>query len=296
MRIGDVSRRTGVPPATLRAWERRYGVLSPTRTAGGHRVYSPSDVARVRQLVTLVDSGMAVSLAADRLGRGGGEVAAKPATPEAQPLVEIVWSAADRFDEREVRGLLTEAEAALGLGPFLDDVVVPVLRRLGADWRASPRNIAREHFTSTLVRSYLVQLLGENVDRKGPIVVTAAPAGDSHDIGVIMVAVVLAAHGWHPITLGAQTPASSVDSLLAELAPPCIAVGGALRGPAARLLAGWAPPRDCLVVLGGAGFRPDDIQGLPRALHHDGPYGALPRAVADASGPPRRRPPGAFVG
>ena len=285
MRIGDVSRRSGVPPATLRAWERRYRVLRPTRTAGGHRVYSASDLARVRQLLTLVDSGLAVSVAADRLSSGGDEHVGD----EGDGLIEVIWEAVDRFDEREVGALLAEAEAGLAVESFLDNVVAPLLRRLGANWRDSPRNVAREHFTSTLVRSYLVQLLTDNVDRNGPLVVAAAPAGERHDIGVIMAAVVLASHGWHPIALGAQTPCPSIESLLVELSPPCIALGAELRGPAAKLLSGWHPPPDCLVVLGGSGFRAEDAPGLPWAFHHDGSYRSLPPAVADAlSRPPRR--------
>ncbi|HUP71391.1 MAG TPA: MerR family transcriptional regulator [Acidimicrobiales bacterium] len=289
MRIGDISRRTGVPPATLRAWERRYGVLVPTRTEGGHRVYSASDLARVRQLLTLVDSGVSVSLAAQRL-RGGGE---QPRQAQTQAMVAAMWEALERFDEVEVRALLVEAEAVVTVEAFLDDVVAPLVRRLAVGWRKNPRHIAREHFTSILVRSQLVQVLGDKIERQGPIVVTAAPAGEAHDLGVIMAAVVLAAHGWHPIALGAQTPCPSIDSLLAELAPPCIVLGAEQRGPASRLLSAWSPPRDCLVVLGGPGFRPEDAAALPWALHHDAAYAELPAAVAAAT---RRRPAGGARG
>lgn len=93
--IGELARRAGVSESTLRAWERRYGLLEPERTAGGHRRYRLEDLARIRQLRELVDDGLAVGTAAAAVRDGDPPAtAATPArTPEsragADPAPEV---------------------------------------------------------------------------------------------------------------------------------------------------------------------------------------------------------------
>jgi DNA-binding transcriptional MerR regulator len=280
--MSEMARRSGVPPATLRAWERRYGLFDPGRTPGGHRVYTAADLARVRRVVAFVDAGVPLGAAVRQILDSPG-----PARDEeaANPYVDGFWEAAQTFDEARARRVLLEASAALAPETLLDNVLVPLLRRVGIGWQASPRNIAREHFTSTLVRASLLHGLADRVDRAGPLVLAAAPAGETHDIGVIMAAVALATDGWHPVVLGAQTPWASLESLLAELRPQVVLLGAQLRPPAARLLATWTVPTASTVVFGGTGFREGDVGRVPQARYHGGPYGTLPQAMRDALAP-----------
>jgi hypothetical protein len=278
MRIGEVAQATGVPAATLRAWERRYGVLRPDRTPGGHRVYSPADVARVNALLAIMAGGRSVSVAAAELG--GHSAAAAGPDGDAE-LAREAWESVDRFDEAGLRGVLALAVSRYGVGSALDAVAVPLLRRLGSEWRQSPRNIAREHFASTIVRAAGVELVGLGGGRgRAPRCVSFCPEGELHDLGTVMAAASIAAVGWRSIVLGAHTPLSSVDAILEELRPSVVLIGAQRRPPAARLAARWTPPAAALVVLGGAGFGPGDAARLPGAVVHHGGYAALPAAVS----------------
>lgn len=289
VRIGDLALRVGVPPATLRAWERRYGLLSPERSPGGHREYTDADLARVRHAMSLVESGLSISAAAAHVHEHDRDRDRERGPHDAEPYTTGLWRAAERFDEAATRHVLTEADTLLGREALLDDVLVPTLRRLGRGWRANPRNVAREHFTTAIVRSYLLQHLADRVDRRGPLALAAAPAGESHDLGVVMAGVAISAAGWHPVVLGAQTPWASVESLLAELEPAVLLIGAQQRSPAARWLATWKPPASCTVVFGGMGFSSEDLVRVPRGLVHHGAYAELPSLLRDAVAQGTRR-------
>jgi hypothetical protein len=275
MRIGEVSARTGVGTATLRAWERRYGLLRPVRTQGGHRSYTEEDVARVRAVAAVVAQGKRVSSAAR-------EVLAPPAdiSEAAEEARCRLWAAFDAFDEEATSVALSHATATLSTPAVFDEVFVPTLRRLGAEWRESPRNIAREHFASAHLRAHLVELLPAETGG-GRSCLAFCPEGEQHEIGLLMAVIVLAAGGGPQIFLGARTPVASVVTLLNELQPRLVLVSAARRRLAVRFLETWRPPRGCETVAGGAGFRPED-EGRLGGRVHLGPYSDLGAIVSDA--------------
>jgi DNA-binding transcriptional MerR regulator len=278
MRIGEVASRAGINAATLRAWERRHGFLHPDRTAGRQRVYDEEDLARVRAVVALTESGVAVSEAIRR--------ATTSVTDDRAAAGELgtrLWDAIDEFDERATVAALATATTTLGIPAALDDVFVPVLRRVGAEWRQSPRNVAREHFASNLLRAHLVRMLP--TEASGTACLAFCPEGELHDIGLLMAALTLSARDRPQVVLGANTPSASVQLLLNELRPSIVLVGAATRRAALRFLSSWRRPARCTTVAGGAGFRPEDSSRLGGTVHV-GPYASLPDIVGP---PPRRR-------
>jgi MerR family transcriptional regulator, light-induced transcriptional regulator len=283
MRIGEVARVTGVSPATLRVWERRYGVLRPERTPGGHRVYAMADVARVRALLMRVDEGASVSAAARELIEGRPEGAAADL---GAAMSKEAWQAVEAFDDAALRRAVTLAIHTIGVAAASDLVVVPVLRRLGDEWRLSTRNVAREHFASTVLRSVVLRFLpGLGAAGTGGATMRCllfCPDGELHDLGLAMAGVALAEAGWQAIVLGAHTPLASVEAILDELRPDAVLVGAQRRGPALRLLEGWHRSSESALVLGGAGFRDDDACRVPGAVVHQGDYRLLADAVDQA--------------
>lgn len=270
MRIGEVAQRTSVPPATLRVWERRYDVLRPERTPGGHRRYTTADVRRIRQLVERVRDGVTISAAAAevlRAERGTVE------EHDAERLRSELWATMDAVDPVAIRSLASGALQRWSPLAVLDAVLVPLLHRLGDDWRSSPRSVAREHATTTAVRSLLVEHLAATAP-DGPVCLAFAPEGERHDVGLIMAAIALSEAGWRPVVLGADTPWTSVEALLDELGPELVVIGGQTRRPAVRLLAHWSRHRARHLVLGGAGFRTDDGASIGAHVHH-GSYAEL---------------------
>ena len=274
MRIGEVAQATGIAPATLRAWERRHAILSPTRTAGGHRVYGAGDVARVRAVAALIDSGMGVSVAARRLIAPGDD-----RSTVATSMTDHVWAALDHFDELTARAAVREASDVLGVPDAFDLVFVPVLRRLGSEWRLTPRNIAREHFASSILRAHLVELLPAG--QGAPTCLAFCPEGERHDHGLMMATATLGRAGWHAIVLGADTPLASVEILIKELEPALVLIGAIGRRPITRLLDRWTPPRRTPLIAGGSGFRATDARRLGGHMF-SGIYAALPGVAADA--------------
>lgn len=267
---------------TLRAWERRYGLLRPRRTGGGHRRYGDADVARVLQMLRLQRRGLPAGVAAAQLTTRAADVHAQnegPTPAAARQLRRRLELAADQLDASTVLDILTEASTRSRTTPLLDDVVVPVLRHLGERWRQDARHIAREHVTSTAIRSWLVARLREVTNPVGVPVVVACPDGELHDLGSVMAAVTLAESGWRPVLLGASTPWASAATVIEELHPPLVLIGAVSRPAALRLLDGWQPPSEATVVFGGPALVGRDVAAMPRVLVHAGNYGDLPRVV-----------------
>src|SRR5437588_3663983 len=129
-RIGEFSRRVGVSPELLRAWEQRYGLLRPIRSPGGFRLYGEEDAQRVARMRRALDDGLSAAEAAR---------AAIDAGAPSEGLIEVgrtrLLEAAQRYDEAAVHAALDDAVAAFGLEAFVRDLVLPTLDELGRRWK-----------------------------------------------------------------------------------------------------------------------------------------------------------------
>lgn len=277
MRIGEIARRTGVSVSTLRAWERRYGVLVPERTEGGHRLYGETDVARVQQVQALVDDGWAVGAAARHLAEQG--LAGSGPDTGAEGLVHAIRSAVSDFDSRSLELALDDALARLDPASFLDDVLVPTLRALGEGWQDDPGVIAREHFATRALHSRLTRLLRMSPTSGARRCLAFSPSGEQHDLGLLMASVALTGVGWRVHFLGADTPSAAIPPAAREVDPLVVLVAAVGREAAEAYLRDPADTGAALVVLGGQGFSPGDEAGLPNAVLHAGAFRDLPALV-----------------
>lgn len=282
LRIGEVSRRTGVGVPTLRAWERRYGLLEPERTDGGHRLYSEADVERVRSMQRLLDDGWSASVAA-------GEVTREPATvtrlraiegtgDAAQELASQLEAAIGAFDAAAAETVVDDVFARFQVPRAMDEVLLPVLSRLGDGWQDDPQVIAREHFASNLLRPRLHRLLRRPTRAGARTCVAAAPEGEEHDLGLLCSAAVLVDAGWRVHYLGARTPVSALVDASARLGADAMLIGALHRQHATSFLDELAPLGSIAVVLGGAGFEPDDADRVAGILHQ-GPISTVPDSL-----------------
>ncbi len=203
LNIAALSRRTGVAPDTLRKWEQRYGVLQPTRTAGGQRRYSERDIQRVQWLRDRLDEGWRIGEAARVLQ----ETAAPPLSDPAD-LREALIVAALGDDPAQASATLDQALAVLPLEQAFDDVIAPTLRAVGDAWHRGEISVAQEHALTAKVRTRLDRLLSDpRGAARGTAVLACAP-GEHHDVGLLMLAVAMRADGWRVEYLGPSTPAS----------------------------------------------------------------------------------------
>ena len=222
LRIGELSKRSGVSPDLLRAWERRYGLLRPVRSTGGLRLYSPADVERVRLMRRHLAEGLAAAEAAARaLQAGVGEEAAPAALPPAAVRDELA-DALDRFDEPRAQAILDRLLAVATVDTLLSEVVLPYLRTLGERWERGDASIAQEHFASSVLRGRLLGLARGWGLGLGPAAVLACLPGEQHDLGLIAFGLALRSRGWRIVYLGTDAPIETVEEVSRQLDPSLV--------------------------------------------------------------------------
>ncbi|MFP4235809.1 MAG: MerR family transcriptional regulator [Nitriliruptoraceae bacterium] len=293
LRIGEVSRRTGVAVPTLRAWERRYGLLDPQRTDGGHRLYSEQDIARVRGMQRLLDDGWSASAAAREVLREPASVTRlRPVAGSGRAsddLVSRLETAIEAFDGAAADQVIDDVFARFEIPRALDEVVFPVLRRVGEGWQDDPRIIAREHFATNTLRPRLQRLI-RAPSRAGaaPTCLAAAPEAEDHDLGLLAATAVAADAGWRIHYLGARMPTAALERSAQDLDPDVVLIGSMFRTHAEEFLAEQPRFGRSGVVLGGPGFLPSDASRLPGAVVHRGPIrelaSTLERALTSRGG------------
>lgn len=218
LRIGELGRRTGVSPELLRAWEQRYGLLQPTRSPGGFRLYSALDEARVRRMTELLEGGLSAAEAArEALLAEQQRTALQPADIEA--LAVRLREALEAFDAAQAHVELDRLLTGLSVEAALADVLLPYLRDLGRRWASGEVTVAQEHFAATLVRGRLLALARGWDQGDGPVILLACLPGEQHDLGLLAFGLLVARRGWRVTFLGADTPLDSVADAAARLDP-----------------------------------------------------------------------------
>ena len=225
LRIGELSKRTGVSAESLRAWERRYRLLRPTRSAGGLRLYSPDDLERVRKMRAHLAAGLAAAEAA-RLACAPDDEDSRSGSADPVRLRAALAAAVERFDEAAAQALLDRAVAALSIDALLVELVLPYLHGLGAGWERGETSVAQEHFASGLIRGRLLGLARGWGLGVGPIALLACLPGEFHDLGLIAFGLALRARGWRIVFLGADTPAKTIDTAARMIDPALVVLSG----------------------------------------------------------------------
>src|SRR5690242_16806172 len=177
-RIGEFARRVGVSPELLRAWEQRYGLLQPVRSAGGFRLYTTADESRVRSMRRHLDAGVSAAQAARlTLAEPTGESGDGSEPAGAAPLTADLGDALDGLDEPGAHAAVDKLLARFTLQTVLRDVLVPYLHELGERWKRGEASVAQEHFASNLLRGRLLGLARGWGQGAGPRAVLACAPG-----------------------------------------------------------------------------------------------------------------------
>lgn len=267
LNIAALAQRTGVAADTLRKWEQRYGVLRPVRTVGGQRRYTETDVQRVEWLRDRIRDGWRIGEAARVLDE------ASSAALEAPGELHDALIAAIRDSEPQMlSAMLDQAFAVLPLQQTLTEVITPVLRWTGAAWQAGELSIAQEHAITAKVRAHLGKLLSDGRGGVHGVTVLACAPGEQHDIGLLMLAVMLRADGWRVEFLGADTPVETALSFAKDVGASMVCISAARPESVDLLrasLAAMVPSPGATLVIGGAAVTPELAREL-RATYADG--------------------------
>jgi DNA-binding transcriptional MerR regulator len=267
LRIGELSRRTGISPELLRAWERRYELLRPTRTPGGLRLYSREDLERVQAMQRHLAEGLAAAQAAAlALTSPGAELDAPPLAPGVARL-ELA-EALEGFDEPAAQAVLDRLLGVATVDAVLTDVILPYLRELGERWERGETSVAQEHFASNVIRARLLALARGWGRGVGPVALLACLPGEQHELGLIAFGLALRSHGWRIAYLGTDTPLDTLERAADAIEPAFVVVSAAADEripPVASQLEALA--RRYRVGLGGAAAgAPDGARPGVRAL------------------------------
>jgi DNA-binding transcriptional MerR regulator/methylmalonyl-CoA mutase cobalamin-binding subunit len=269
--IKAVAQATGLTVETLRAWERRYGIVVPGRDAGGRRVYRAEDVLRLRRLREATERGHPIGrlagLSDDALATVLDESSDRRTRAASNAFVARILEAAQRFRTAECEQALTLAIAMLSPQQLVSEVLQPLLREVGERWHRGELAISQERLVSTVVRRHVGLMLDayDRSARRAAILFATLP-GERHDLGLLMSAMVCASRGFKVQYLGPDLPAGEIAHFASESGAAVVALSVVLRDrlpelPAQlRELASGLPDSVNIWVGGGA------ARALPREL------------------------------
>jgi DNA-binding transcriptional MerR regulator/methylmalonyl-CoA mutase cobalamin-binding subunit len=244
-----VTMQTGVTAATLRAWERRYGILLPDRTAGGHRLYSERDIAAIKWLKEHIEQGLTISRASALLQKQLYEAEPQAAQPTLATLTEAppsaarsmdtikddLYEAVAEYDEHTADEILSEAYSLHPIELVCTQVIEPVLVKLGHAWATNQISVSTEHFASNYLRRKLIALITDGPStRHGTVAIGCAPT-DLHEMGILLLSIFLRRRGWHVVYLGQAVPLEDLPTSIPDIKPDVLVLASTVV-ESARLL------------------------------------------------------------
>lgn len=226
--ISTVSKRSGVKSDLVRAWERRYQAVTPTRTAGGHRVYNDQDIARLKLLHKATTNGHSISLIAlfslsdlKTLLKEECDTSSTPLpqalnskrnqSPITEDYIEKCYASVLAFDARLLESHFENAIVELGSEAFIEHLLTPLLTQIGKSWQEGELRPVHEHMASSVIRS-LSYILRNNSPSpaNAPRMIVTTPRGQLHELGAMLAAIMAEFSGWQVTYLGADLPAEEI--------------------------------------------------------------------------------------
>ena len=224
--IGTVSKRSGVKSDLVRAWERRYQAVTPTRTAGGHRVYTDQDIARLKLLNQATGHGHSISQIAqfslDELKKllqqedaysniSHTALITGDKTFLTEDYIEKCYVTVLAFDAKGLESHFENAIVELGTEAFIENLLTPLLTRIGERWKTGELRPIHEHMTSSVIRSLTYILRNNNpCPDNAPRMIVSTPIGQLHELGALLAAIMAELNGWQVTYLGANLPAEEI--------------------------------------------------------------------------------------
>jgi len=235
--ISTVSTMTGVNAVTLRAWERRYALIKPTRTESGHRLYTDADVEQIKAILQLLDNGISISRVTEALRQADQRDEIN--TPENDTWVNYqadMLKAVTLFDETTLDNIYSEAMSLYPVDVVTRQLLVPLLNTLGIRWEQESAGVAEEHFFSVFMRNKLgARFHHRNLQNTGPRIVAACLPGEQHEFGLLMFTLAAHARGYRIILLGANVPLEQLTEVVRRTRSDAIALSGSIEAVKSNL-------------------------------------------------------------
>jgi len=228
-RIHRVARLTGLSKDVIRVWERRYGLVKPSRSLNRYREYNDEEVALLRFVKGQMEQGATIgALAAE--GRdpliARMRIATPVSTEEQKPherLLDDLMKSLDPLDKAGFERRLNGAVAVIPFEEAIQRILLPLQRRIGELWHQARSNTAVEHYVTKIVQQKLFSVMNQlPVNESGPRILIACPEGETHEIGAQAVAYIAATRGCHVYYLGPNLPSSDLVTFCEMIKPDLV--------------------------------------------------------------------------
>jgi len=224
--VAAVARRIGVAPATLRTWDRRYGLGPSEHVEGEHRRYCPQDLARLTMMRRLIVAGLAPAEAAEQARNCKSAVKVETLVKGfevREEVVEAIYKGLQGFDKAFIEKTLDHEIDTYGVEGAWSDVIVPTLFLIGQEWEINQSGIEIEHLFSEILKRTMHNRV---VELKKPVnarpVLLAAVGEELHSLPLYALAAALCERNIDTYVLGARTPLSALSAMISRCAPPAI--------------------------------------------------------------------------
>ena len=266
--VAAVARRLGVAPATLRTWDRRYGLGPSAHESGEHRRYCSEDLARLTLMRRLITTGLSPCDAAKQAKKHKGTINLETIVNDyvvRDELVAALHKAAKALDKRFIAAALRQDLAVYGVQQSWSEVIVPLLFLVGNEWEASGTGVEVEHLLTEVIKGILREH-GEEI--KKPVnahpVLLASVGEEMHSLALHALAAALAERKIETYFLGSRTPHEALCAMISRSAPPAVFLWAQLSKNADPKYFNDIPairpmPR---VVLGGPGWNHKQCKGV----------------------------------
>ena len=238
--IKVVSQMTGLSVHVIRAWEKRYNVVEPDRTDTNRRLYSEREIEKLKLLNDAVHQGHNIggiaNLSVEELkallkkdntdhSKFTGTIVKSETDKSVQEILAECISAIKGYNAQELESILLNASTKFTQPILIEELIVPLVYRVGDMWHEGEIRVANEHLASSVIRSFMFNLLESySINDSAPVMVSATPRGQEHELGALIAGVVAASSGWKVIYLGSSLPAEEIGAVVSHLNAKVVAL------------------------------------------------------------------------
>jgi DNA-binding transcriptional MerR regulator/methylmalonyl-CoA mutase cobalamin-binding subunit len=234
--IKVVSQMTGLSVHVIRAWEKRYNVVEPERTDTNRRLYSEEDIEKLRLLNEAVHKGHNIGGIANisiqelksilhQEKRTALKGVSEELTSDVDSLLSSCIEAVKAYDRKGLETILLKASSKLSQPALIENLVVPLVYKIGDLWHEGIIRVANEHLATASIRSFLANMIEQNEpSENAPIIISATPRGQDHELGAMIVGVTAAPLGWKVIYLGPNLPVEEIAAVADSLEAKVVAL------------------------------------------------------------------------
>jgi len=231
--IKVVSQITGLSVHVIRAWEKRYNVVEPDRTDTNRRLYSEEDIEKLKLLNDALHLGHHIggiaNLSLLELKMLLPKEARSPIDNKngldsinlevtVEETLAVCLEAIKNYDAKKLESILLSASSKLTQPILIEQLIIPLVYKVGDLWHSGEIRVANEHLASSVIRGFLYNLLESySLNESAPVMVTATPRGQEHELGALIAGVVAASSGWRVVYLGTNLPAEEISAVVSHL-------------------------------------------------------------------------------